>query len=1789
MPPVAKAASKKALAPEQAAAAPAAEGAPVAEPPQDAKPKALDKKPSAKKVDPAGAPTDATAGAAPGAPQPTGAAASGPPPPADTYEGMMHSLDWDSLPNREAAEKAVLDQFKTQQSNLLAAFVFYCKAGSECATGELATKIHLGGLKKLMQHAALETPMFPADNVLRLFGKVCTGEMPATAKDVAATSTLDLKSFLSLMLQVAFYRANPRFGLLSTQAAPKEGAAPKKELEVTPVHVALKNFFGEALGKMHKVTPQHFHSMLAQDRNCQQIFTQYATQLEQWRVALVARAESEHSGDMWAATLATFEAAQLVGPSTITLKAREPPKDPNAEEGAPPPPPQADVVKEVSLSMLAARHALIDAHDLSDVALVKMGYSMTHLQRAIAMCADKKLDGVAEALPLAWRIRAAVQALVGELDLPSAVSEAVASSPVSSTSSASSAEIEAAQQAALKKSWRQCWKMMVFKDLVGYPLWETQLHDILEAAFGEMHAIFTFYCGSSIAGSASIASATKIGVMEFLQFAKDTEVCNKEFKVENLTQQFYLANTQAQMKASGDAKAKKMPKKGAGKGGVKKAAGEKGKKSPPGKGKKGKEEPKKEAEVDQQLSLYEFVNCLVRVAFVRCNPQWGSKFNKKELTPVPESVQLVLEEYILPRAKRDTSAEFKKLLAADAPTQAVIAEYREKLQNWVRPILHRQRRPDNPNPQMTYSMWVALMDGPDAETKSVTGPKPPCPKMVGEWFLCQESQITGDERTAKKNVLQFECELSIAKCRWNFLRSQTIDQMGADEAADGENSDYATCDFTELIECVARCAVDKYRLCMEQWLPSHNKYMFSMADAVRAFIQNLLFEKQEEVCMYEASVIKADRFDAAKFAKPLPDQPDVEWKLFKQCWKMMPLMDIHHFPLWEKGVHDCLQKHFGPLQRVFAHYTKGISGIDSAADALEMELEEFHDFVKEAKLETKMVNFTTMTIMFAKANATNTAEAFAQRQKGRSNSVVQAAKENEARHGAEIAKGRSVKQGAFPEVIPDRFAAEYPEWGSSKAGKKPDNRLVLFEFLACLVRIGFQRANPKFGQYDNKAALVPLPGCLDRMLTDVLLPNAKQDMSGLFRKEIAESGEIQAVLTEYSAKINKYYSEACKATDPKGTGAKGLSMEAWGDICKGYIYFKKTKGAENWTLCRYKFQSGEPTIPDWALIGDTQVYRESEITGDERCKESYTCRLTVIQTKYAFLNSQKLEQMTAGDATDDDAMACLDIDEFTECICRCGKDKYDEVKPMSVASAIRGFIRNLLGEQGDEAVIRDYTYIKAERYDWHLAKPLKGQSLAAHRKWLDVWQLIEVADLHYFPLWEKDVHDCLQSRFNDLISIFSHYSKSIGGSTTAEDAVEMTMSEFKDLVKDAGMETKDLRFDVMCNMFIKANALNTNAVREQRMNERKSAESKQEGPSDKASKKGPKREKAAASKKDQEMDQELVLYEFVALLIRISFWRSNPYFGLHKLATKLVPFPDCLAIMLDEVVLPNAKRDDSLLFREKLQNDVKLQAALESYDAKLLKWWNHHTQSMFLKEGERKLQFQQWQDLLKNRDDPGQNLVGNWSVHQESEITGDERCRTLFRCSISLPQAKMAFMNSQSLDQMSAGVATDSDAMTTLDYGEFKECVARVGVDKYKSVKAMSEADAIKGFCANLLREANEEQVMVKATLIRADRYDFRRHSKPMEGEPLSEFKKWLALWQRIEIMDVYYFPLWEKGVHDCLQKHHKELTQCFLGYTRSISEDSAEDAMEVPTALRMEGCIAALRIEGHCREMCRC
>ena len=159
------------------------------------------------------------------------------------------------------------------------------------------------------------------------------------------------------------------------------------------------------------------------------------------------------------------------------------------------------------------------------------------------------------------------------------------------------------------------------------------------------------------------------------------------------------------------------------------------------------------------------------------------------------------------------------------------------------------------------------------------------------------------------------------------------------------------------------------------------------------------------------------------------------------------------------------------------------------------------------------------------------------------------------------------------------------------------------------------------------------------------------------------------------------------------------------------------------------------------------------------------------------------------------------------------------------------------------------------------------------------------------------------------------------------------------------------------------------------------------------------------------MDQELA-YEFVRCS-GISFWRSNPYFGLHKLATKLIPsrLPH---LMLDEVVLERqARRLDAL---QEAENDKKLQEAL-ALRGEALQVVGGHDAVVFLREQARSSTNVAGPPQEPRR--PQENLVGQWPC------TRGRRSRATSAAAHALPllarcRAKMAFMNSQSLDQMSA-------------------------------------------------------------------------------------------------------------------------------------------------------------------------
>ena len=213
------------------------------------------------------------------------------------------------------------------------------------------------------------------------------------------------------------------------------------------------------------------------------------------------------------------------------------------------------------------------------------------------------------------------------------------------------------------------------------------------------------------------------------------------------------------------------------------------------------------------------------------------------------------------------------------------------------------------------------------------------------------------------------------------------------------------------------------------------------------------------------------------------------------------------------------------------------------------------------------------------------------------------------------------------------------------------------------------------------------------------------------------------------------------------------------------------------------------------------------------------------------------------------------------------------------------------------------------------------------------------------------------------------------------------------------------------------------------------------------------------------------------------------------------------------------------------------------------------------------------------------DLVGTWQCYRESDITGDPACKTEYKWRLSMAQVKMAFMDAQSADQLGAAQSTGSDAMSVLDLEEFLETCARLGIDKYRAVKEVSPARAVKGFIQNLLNEMSPDEVVIEATYIHAERYDAEKETKPLKGESQKDLEKWLACWERMEIMDVHLWPTWEKEVHDILHPLFKELQLIFLAYTRSISETNAEDAKawrlngtKAPPLLRLQKPLRKLR-----------
>jgi hypothetical protein len=214
------------------------------------------------------------------------------------------------------------------------------------------------------------------------------------------------------------------------------------------------------------------------------------------------------------------------------------------------------------------------------------------------------------------------------------------------------------------------------------------------------------------------------------------------------------------------------------------------------------------------------------------------------------------------------------------------------------------------------------------------------------------------------------------------------------------------------------------------------------------------------------------RFDMNKDLQTEEEKELLEIVDWPEAWKKMNLDDCHGWPLWEKEVFITLGRAFEELGSIFAYYAKSGGVGTSAASAFMLQQAEVTNFALDCELPTKDFMMTRIHSLMEVSDQTD----------------------------AEIVKR-------------NRFKGDEATTDAQRKGG--DNALELFEFLELIVRVCFQRANPKYGTVGNREAKFPLPGILEKTLKENILPKAKRDVLREILEQLKVDEKCQQVYKDF--------------------------------------------------------------------------------------------------------------------------------------------------------------------------------------------------------------------------------------------------------------------------------------------------------------------------------------------------------------------------------------------------------------------------------------------------------------------------------------------------------------------------------------------------------------------------------------------------------------------------------------------------------------------------------------------------
>ena len=309
---------------------------------------------------------------------------------------------------------------------------------------------------------------------------------PADPSPPPSSSSLSQKTFsqfLSLVVQLAFYKTNPRYGLKDAKGNLVAPAAS----DATAIVKSLKEFVSSVLPNLNKGKAGEFRKILKSDPTASEIVASYADRLRDWHANLEERRRRRRRG----------------------RHSRVPRRDGAQELRRP-----GDVQRHRGERRRSQGHvrahgrrttaAFLDAQSAPSLVVDGPSAKLEVVVEALARCGDIKYAGVSE-MSFAMRVRGMLQLVLSEATDQEVVEEILggggadggAGAPVGG---AGGAAVDAKAAQMMQKKWVGCWRKMVLnetrlgpgahttqphsshpallplqvlKDLHGYPLWET--------------------------------------------------------------------------------------------------------------------------------------------------------------------------------------------------------------------------------------------------------------------------------------------------------------------------------------------------------------------------------------------------------------------------------------------------------------------------------------------------------------------------------------------------------------------------------------------------------------------------------------------------------------------------------------------------------------------------------------------------------------------------------------------------------------------------------------------------------------------------------------------------------------------------------------------------------------------------------------------------------------------------------------------------------------------------------------------------------------------------------------------------------------------------------------------------------------------------------------------------------------------------------------------------------------------------------------------------------------------